>query len=90
MALDAAQERVIEEILERARDGRLRQRAFSSGNITAGFVNGKPNEVRVRVIGATARAQVNDWVSTCAQKAGHAEQRPSPRQDQIFIDMRLT
>jgi hypothetical protein len=89
MALDAAQERVIDQILERARDGRLRQRAFSSGNVTAGFVPSRPNEVRVQVTGETARAQVNDWVSTCAAKAGHAQQRPSPRQDQIFIDMRL-
>ena len=88
MALDAAQERVIDQILERARDGRLRK-PYVNGDVAAQFIGEDRTRFRVRITGATARDVVNDWVTVLATKAGHAERKPAPRQDQVHIEVHL-
>lgn len=85
MALSRAQEALIDRILDRARGGQL-ARPFQSGDIEATMAN--PQTLRLKISGANARALTNDWVSTCAAKAGNAEKRPSPG-THILIDIRI-
>jgi hypothetical protein len=86
MALNGAQEALIDRILEKARSGHL-NKAFVSGAVEATMPNA--NTVRLRVGGNNPRGLVNDWVSTCAAKAGSARQRPSPNMAYVVIDMTI-
>ncbi len=86
MALTGAQEALIDRILDKAKSGKL-TRPFQSGNVSATMPNA--NTLRLRISGAGARSAANDWVTSCAQKAGGANRRPSPDQSYILIDVPL-